>query len=194
MNRNIVVSLLAAGIAAAVGGAFAVSRASAEDTAATTTQTYTPNRFALLAGKVDVNSMVSGQPYTMNTIVLLDGQTGHVWMLQATVSQNNVPVLSQATFVPAQISNQALLPPPGPNAEFNGDIQPNAEGVDMPMNQTGPNGPYQGDITTNPDGSVPANAVGVTAPMGEAAAGGGISTNAVGVTAPMGEAAEMGEM
>ncbi|MEG1979490.1 MAG: hypothetical protein RR060_02130 [Victivallaceae bacterium] len=91
-----------------------------------------PAQYVMMAGKLDVTSEFNGQPYTMNTMVLLNTQTGKMWLLQTQVNQSNNPVINNANLIPVNFSNgptdpQALL---NSGADQPGVIGP-ANGIDV---------------------------------------------------------------
>lgn len=156
MNKSFV-SVFAGCALLAAAGVYTAQKAFAQDGSETaTTQTYKANRYAIIAGKLDVATQTDGNPYTMNAMVLLDTQTGQTWMMQSMVEQSNDPVVLSAAFVPVELSNTPLPPVNyDHNAAMEGDITTNAQGITEPMGQgirKDPNAAMDGDITPNAQG------------------------------------------
>lgn len=84
-----------------------------------------PAQYVMMAGKLDVTSEFNGEPHTMNTMVLLNTQTGKMWILQTQVNQNNNPVINNANLIPVNFSSG----PTDPQTSFNsGATQPGVIG------------------------------------------------------------------
>ena len=76
--------LVTAAIAAAAA-AFVHFGISSAEASGSTTQNYSPNRFALLAGEIDVDSNEGGAPTTRQVMLRADTQTGQCWILELKV-------------------------------------------------------------------------------------------------------------
>ncbi|WP_176014770.1 hypothetical protein [Victivallis sp. Marseille-Q1083] len=108
MLSKTVIALL--GCAVMLTGVVVYTATRAEAAEAVSSQNYTPARYAVISGPLDVVSEFNNQPYTMNAMLLLNTETGQVWMLQANVRQQNEPELNSAFWYPVLVSREQVNP------------------------------------------------------------------------------------
>ena len=99
--RIITIAAVAAAFAAIIH--FGISSAKADDG---NTQNYTPNRFALLSGEIDVASNEGGAPTTRQIMVRADTQTGQCWILVLQVYGYQNFKFANAQWQPVQFAAQ----------------------------------------------------------------------------------------
>ena len=98
--RIVAISAVAAAFAAIIN--FSISSAKADDT----TQNYSPNRFALLAGEINVSSNEGGAPSTRRVMLRADTATGQCWILVLQVYGYQNFRVANASWQPIQLASQ----------------------------------------------------------------------------------------
>ena len=96
--RIVAISAVAAVFAAVIH--FSISNVKADDN---TTQNYSPNRFALLAGEINVSSNEGGAPSTRRVMLRADTATGQCWILELKVYGYQNFRVANAAWKPVQI-------------------------------------------------------------------------------------------
>lgn len=98
--RIVAISAVAAAFAAIIH--FSISSAGANDN---TTQNYSPNRFALLAGEINVSSNEGGAPSTRRVMLRTDTATGQCWILVLQVYGYQNFRVANASWQPIQLAS-----------------------------------------------------------------------------------------
>ncbi len=76
------------------------------------TQGFSPARFALVEGEINVSMLQQGGDNTQKVMMKIDTVTGQVWVLQLTVAASNDPQVNRAVWTP--VANSGSYQPGGP--------------------------------------------------------------------------------